>query len=186
MTNAVNQMRVSSWDQLHAQLHHDSWKANLGRFRSNFAFRGMEDASDDLTTTLYRLGGPFLNQEGHLLRNFRKYAHRDAVPGDSLWNWLSLGYTPAGVEVWNAMRALDYLQTRPEVDPKLIGLTGISGGGAMTWYTAAVDERITAAAPVCSTFTFGSQAEHWVARFGPRATRTSWSAPRTRSIRARS
>jgi hypothetical protein len=78
--------------------------------------------------------------------------------------WLSLGYTPAGVDVWNAIRALDYLETRPEVDARHIGLTGISGGGAMTWYTAAVDERISAAAPVCSSFTFGSQAEHWVAR----------------------
>ena len=82
----------------------------------------------------------------------------------NMWNWLSLGYTPAGVEVWNAIRALDYLETRPEVDKGRIGLTGISGGGAMTWYTAAVDERIAAAAPVCSTFTWGSQAEHWVAR----------------------
>ncbi len=82
----------------------------------------------------------------------------------NLWHWFSLGYTPAGVEVWNAVRALDYLETRPEVDAKRIGLTGISGGGAMTWYTAAVDERIAAAAPVCSTFTWGSQAEHWVAR----------------------
>ncbi len=81
----------------------------------------------------------------------------------NLWNWLSLGYTPAGVEVWNAMRALDYLETRPEVDPRRIGLTGISGGGAMTWYTAAVDERVAAAAPVCSTYTFGSQAAHWIA-----------------------
>jgi dienelactone hydrolase len=82
----------------------------------------------------------------------------------NMWNWFSLGYTPAGVEVWNAIRALDYLETRPEVDKSRIGLTGISGGGAMTWYTAAVDERIAAAAPVCSTFTWGSQAEHWVAR----------------------
>src|SRR5688572_16911982 len=81
-----------------------------------------------------------------------------------MWHWLSLGYTPAGVEVWNAIRALDYLETRSEVDAKRIGLTGISGGGAMTWYTAAVDERVAAAAPVCSTFTWGSQAEHWVAR----------------------
>ena len=79
-----------------------------------------------------------------------------------MWHWLSLGYTPAGVEVWNAIRALDYLETRPEVDMKRIGLTGISGGGAMTWYTAAVDERIAAAAPSCSTFTWGSQAEHWL------------------------
>ena len=81
----------------------------------------------------------------------------------NMWNWLSLGYTPAGVEVWNAIRALDYLETRPEVDKARIGLSGISGGGAMTWYTAAVDERIAAAAPVCSTFTFGSQAAHWIA-----------------------
>jgi cephalosporin-C deacetylase-like acetyl esterase len=80
-----------------------------------------------------------------------------------LWHWLSLGYTPAGVEVWNAMRALDYLESRPEVDMKRVGLTGISGGGAMTWYTAAVDERIAAAAPSCSTFTYGSQATHWLA-----------------------
>src|SRR3954453_16767818 len=93
MTNLKSKMseiRISSWDQLLAELHHDAWKPQLGRFRSTFAFRGMEDATDDLTTTLYRLRGPFLNQEGHLLRNFRKYAHRDAVPGDSLWNWLSL------------------------------------------------------------------------------------------------
>lgn len=81
----------------------------------------------------------------------------------NMWNWLSLGYTSAGAEVWNAIRALDYLETRPEVDKHQIGLTGISGGGAMTWYTAAVDDRITVAAPVCSTFTFGSQAEQWLA-----------------------
>src|SRR3989449_2515367 len=81
----------------------------------------------------------------------------------NMWHWLSLGYTPAGTEVWNAIRALDYLETRREVDKHRIGLTGISGGGAMTWYTAAVDERVAAAAPVCSTFTFGSQAAHWLA-----------------------
>jgi cephalosporin-C deacetylase-like acetyl esterase len=81
----------------------------------------------------------------------------------NLWNWLSLGYTPAGVEVWNAMRGLDFLESRPEVDRTRIGMTGISGGGAVTWFTAAVDERIAAAVPVCSTYTFGSQAAHWVA-----------------------
>ena len=79
----------------------------------------------------------------------------------AMWHWLSLGYTPAGTEVWNAMRALDWLATRREVDLKRIGLTGISGGGAMTWYLAALDERIAVAAPSCSTFTYGSQAAHW-------------------------
>src|SRR5437867_2983362 len=81
----------------------------------------------------------------------------------NMWNWLSLGYTPAGTEVWNAIRALDNLETRPEGDKSRIGMTGISGGGAVTWFTAAVDERIAAAAPVCSTYTLGSQAAHWVA-----------------------
>ena len=45
------------------------------------------------------------------------------------WWWHSAGYTPAGVETWNAIRALDYLVTRPEVDATRIGATGISGGG---------------------------------------------------------
>jgi dienelactone hydrolase len=81
----------------------------------------------------------------------------------NLWHWLSLGYTPAGVEVWNAIRALDYLESRAEIDMKRVGVTGISGGGAVTWYTAAVDERVAVAAPSCSTFTYGSQAQHWLA-----------------------
>ncbi|HXR78959.1 MAG TPA: acetylxylan esterase [Bryobacteraceae bacterium] len=72
------------------------------------------------------------------------------------WYWLSLGYTPAGPEIWNAMRALDYLETRSEVDPKRMAVTGISGGGAMTWYTAALDDRVQAAAPVCSTWSVQS------------------------------
>ena len=64
------------------------------------------------------------------------------------WWWHSAGYTPAGVECWNAMCALDYLVTRPEVDPERIGATGISGGGAVTFWVAAADERVKAAAPV--------------------------------------
>lgn len=76
----------------------------------------------------------------------------------NLWDWFSRGYTPAGLEVWNAMRALDYLETRPEVDRQRMGVTGISGGGVMTWLLAALDDRIKAAAPSCSTYTLGSQA----------------------------
>jgi len=64
------------------------------------------------------------------------------------WWWHSAGYTPAGVECWNAIRALDYLQSRPEVDPERIGATGISGGGAATGWISAADERIRASAPV--------------------------------------
>src|SRR5262249_27433598 len=43
------------------------------------------------------------------------------------WWWVSRGYTPAGVEAWNCIRALDFLESRPEVDKKRIGVTGRSG-----------------------------------------------------------
>ena len=64
------------------------------------------------------------------------------------WWWNSRGYTPAGVEAWNCIRALDYLETREEVDSNRIGVTGRSGGGAYSWWIAAIDERIKAAVPV--------------------------------------
>jgi hypothetical protein len=44
----------------------------------------------DLQTSLMRLGGNFAKLEGHLLRNFRKYAIRSAVPDDNIWNWLAV------------------------------------------------------------------------------------------------
>ena len=46
------------------------------------------------------------------------------------------------------MRALDYLQSRQEVDPERLGVTGRSGGGAYSWWIAAIDERIKCAVPV--------------------------------------
>jgi hypothetical protein len=45
------------------------------------------DAGSNLSTSLSRLNW---QQESHLLRNFRKYAQRDSVPRDSIWNWLAL------------------------------------------------------------------------------------------------
>ncbi|HMJ92244.1 MAG TPA: alpha/beta hydrolase family protein [Candidatus Acidoferrum sp.] len=66
----------------------------------------------------------------------------------NMWWWNSRGYTPAGVETWNGMRALDYLSTRPEVDTNRFAVTGRSGGGAQSWHITAMDERIKCAAPV--------------------------------------
>ena len=60
-----------------------------------------------------------------------------------------LGRNTARFEIWDGMRAIDYLQSRPEVDPKRIGCTGNSGGGTQTSYLMSLDERIIAAAPSC-------------------------------------
>jgi len=65
-----------------------------------------------------------------------------------MWWWNSRGYTPAGVEAWNCIRALDYLETRKEVDASRFGVTGRSGGGAYSWWISALDKRIKAAVPV--------------------------------------
>jgi cephalosporin-C deacetylase-like acetyl esterase len=73
------------------------------------------------------------------------------------FNWYSRGYNPAGVEVWNGIRGLDLLCSRPEVDPEKLGVTGISGGGSQSWYIAAVDPRIKAVAPVCGASTLKAQ-----------------------------
>jgi cephalosporin-C deacetylase-like acetyl esterase len=73
------------------------------------------------------------------------------------FNWYSRGYTPAGVETWNGIRGLDLLSGLPYVDSEKLGVTGISGGGALTWYIAAMDPRIKAAATVCGNSTLESQ-----------------------------
>jgi dienelactone hydrolase len=67
------------------------------------------------------------------------------------WDWPSRGYTPAGAEVWNAMRALDYLETRPDVDASRMGVTGLSGGGVISWCLGAADERVQVVVPVCQS-----------------------------------
>jgi dienelactone hydrolase len=64
------------------------------------------------------------------------------------WWWLCRGYTPAGVEAWNSVRALDYLVSRKEVDAEKLGVTGRSGGGAYSWWIAAIDDRVRAVVPV--------------------------------------
>jgi len=64
------------------------------------------------------------------------------------WWWHSRGYTSAGVECLNGIRGIDYLVSRPDVDPERIAVTGISGGGAATFWIAAADERASVAVPV--------------------------------------
>ena len=60
-----------------------------------------------------------------------------------------LGTSVARYMIWDGMRAVDYLQSRKDLDPARIGAMGISGGGTMSSYLGALDDRITVSAPGC-------------------------------------
>jgi dienelactone hydrolase len=62
--------------------------------------------------------------------------------------------------VWDTMRLVDYLVTRPDIDPKRIGLLGISKGGTETYLTAAVDPRIGVAVPIIGVQGFRWALDH--------------------------
>ncbi len=96
-------------------------------------------------------------------RMFTGNVHHDA--GYAL---MPLGETIAGWMVWDSMRAIDYLLTLEDVDPRRIGITGNSGGGLNTLFTAALDERIAAAVVVGYTYEF----RHWIKYAGSHCTCT--------------
>lgn len=67
---------------------------------------------------------------------------------------LMYGRTLAGMRVYEAMRALDYMQSRPDIAPDRLGIFGFSGGGLVSALTAALDERVRAAVLCGWTNTF--------------------------------
>src|SRR5207237_9852383 len=76
---------------------------------------------------------------------------------------LLVGQSTATYRIWDGIRGVDYLASRPEVDPKRLGCTGNSGGGTLTSYLMALDDRIAAAAPSCYLTTL----ERLFATIGP-------------------
>jgi cephalosporin-C deacetylase-like acetyl esterase len=90
--------------------------------------------------------------QGERLENWRDHGHLNA---------LLVGQSQMGLMVWESIRALDYLLSRPEVDPKRVGMTGASGGGLNTFFTTAIEDRFSCAIPVAypCTFSAAMQAE---------------------------
>jgi hypothetical protein len=66
-----------------------------------------------------------------------------------------LGLYPLTLNIWDMMRCVDYLETRPEVNPARIGMMGLSQGGTMTTFTTAAEPRIRAADIICYVNPFG-------------------------------
>lgn len=77
--------------------------------------------------------------------------HEHSYPGSQA---ILAGITPGKYFIWDGIRAVDYLLSRPEIDGERIGITGRSGGGTQSAYIAAMDDRILASAPECYITTF--------------------------------
>lgn len=69
-----NDVIITNWNHLVDEVYRDAWKQNLGRFRSDYAFRGLSDCRYQLTNSFLRNCGNRPDLEYHLLRNYRKYA----------------------------------------------------------------------------------------------------------------
>ena len=98
--------------------------------------------------------------QGERLQYYDQAKGGSAVGGPTLEHsyaglqYLLLGRTMAMVRLWDCLRAVDYLITRPDIDPQKIGVHGRSGGGTMSAYLGAMDSRIAAAAPECYITSF--------------------------------
>lgn len=91
----------------------------------------------------------FLDADGQLLFSSTTREHFLVGVGSIL-----VGRNTARYRVWDGIRSIDYLAGRPEVDPQRIGFTGCSGGGTLTSYVMALDDRVACAAPACYLTTF--------------------------------
>jgi cephalosporin-C deacetylase-like acetyl esterase len=79
------------------------------------------------------------------------YEH--SMPGQLL---MLLGENLTHYRVWDGIRGIDYLLSRPEVDPERIGCTGNSGGGTLTMFISALDERVR-----CAAISEGGTTHRW-------------------------
>jgi len=92
-----------------------------------------------------------LARQGYVAFSYDMLGYNDTVQTphhfegsrEQLWS-----FGPMGLQLWNSMRAIDFLQSLPEVDAGRIAVTGASGGGTQTFLIGAVDPRVKVAAPV--------------------------------------
>ena len=107
-----------------------------------------------------------LARQGYVAFSYDMVGYNDTIqtphdfggPREALWN-----FNPMGLQLWNSIRALDFLESLQDVDADRIAMTGESGGGTQTFLLTAVDDRVKYSAPVnmiSATMQGGSQCEN--------------------------
>ncbi|MHB9132614.1 MAG: alpha/beta hydrolase family protein [Armatimonadota bacterium] len=106
-------------------------------------------AAEAMGSTLTRLGCVVFiyDMVGYVDSN--QIPHTYGGTREELW-----GISLLGLQLWNSIRATDFLSSLPEVDPARIGCAGASGGGTQTFLLSAVDERIRVAVPAVMVSSF--------------------------------
>jgi len=96
---------------------------------------------------------PYLAEQGYVTLALVQRAWNETIEGLKLFAGVNgcyrftmdcflTGRTPVGIRVWDSMRAVDFLETRPEVDASRIGAVGLSGGGTTTLFFSALEPRV--------------------------------------------
>lgn len=92
-----------------------------------------------------------LARQGYVVFSYDMVGYDDSSQVPHAWrsrNAELWSFSVLGLQLWNSIRGLDFLETLPDVDPKRLAATGASGGGTQTFLLTAVDERVKASAPV--------------------------------------
>jgi len=104
-------------------------------------------------TTIASVPGRAINlaRQGYVVFSYDMVGYDDTIqtphdfgasPVEQLWS-----FSPFGLQLWNSIRALDFLENLPFVNPNMLGATGASGGATQTFFVSAVDDRIKFSAP---------------------------------------
>lgn len=101
----------------------------------------------------------YWNAETNVIEVSGGQTYEHSMPGQLL---ILMGENLTEYRVWDGMRAIDYLTSRPEVDPKRIGCTGQSGGGTFTKFISAIDERVQ-----CAAVLEGGTTNRWPVKLAP-------------------
>ena len=123
--------------------HWDQGKAAAQRIAANLALKGF------IVLAFDPIG------QGERLQAYDSRIGKSVIGGSTEQHFMAgalaviAGENVARYFIWDGMRGIDYLQSRPEVDGERIGCTGCSGGGTQTTYISALDPRVKAAAPAC-------------------------------------